>query len=457
MITTAIWDGPETDLGRAFAEKGQAWRGMGGVESTWLNGIRTRAQKVGPADLTGLTDTMLDLLQRAKDKAPELSASFSLAFEDAMRLAYPASALLLKEIQGGNSVGTDDTINAIDRGMVRQLEDLAVGDAVAKDFQIALMKRLRVPGRKRTPSWASSLYEEYGEALLYLLLRQRGGACLHVRKIPEGTGPSPDFECIWARPGQAALTFYLELKSLDVVGGASRRNEALSEALDASLRIEQQLASGKRIAMTERPLRTIEPSNPDPEYDSYSVRHVIEAVSTKAAGAFKSQQFKHGPTFAVANVGRLGHVDQGPLGVKPTFWDAEHKVNLTGQWWSVAYGSIGSEVHRVPEFEGASSDNGKLRRDGLLVDPAVSLGAAGLVLVFGERSGYRMVGFRAPSQPVSGTWSPADADAILGLICDAWNDQQDTRSASVTWRGRAVEQIACLPSERGAEGGSSGA
>ncbi len=213
----------------------------------------------------------------------------------------------------------------IDRESVRRLDDHAACDGDSRTFRNDLLLRLRTLGRARTSSWASDVYEIFGEALVYQFLRQRLGGEYQIAKIPENAHTSPDFRCTWAR-SSTPVTFYIEIKSLNVVGGGQKLNEDAESAMERAVDIEKQISAGKCVAMAARVQASYRKPGHDPDYDSKSLRCMIERTGAKLAGAFGQKQFDQGPTFAFANMMRFSHMHHGPVALAPKFQGRLGKV-----------------------------------------------------------------------------------------------------------------------------------
>ena len=91
-------------------------------------------------------------------------------------------------------------------------------------------------------------FETYSEAIAYRLLRNAGGHRISVERMPEEDSLTPDFKCTLA--GDPPRTFWVEVKTLDVVHADQRHAEMLDEGMLARDRLDKQVASGKRFAMT---------------------------------------------------------------------------------------------------------------------------------------------------------------------------------------------------------------
>lgn len=424
-----FWDGSESYLGDQFAARARGSSALAMFERSLLDALDTFAKTDRVAN-----DWVADIRSLLADKRlgdPDGEQRLARLLEAAREAIYPASARLLRELQGANEVGGDDMLRSIDRGAVRRLDEEAVTDAESRTFRDDLLARLNEAGAKRSSTWAASVYEIYGEALVLQELRSRAPDGMTITKVPETSVSSPDLKCVWSRSSGDPLIFYIEVKSLGVVGGGAKLNQDREQAFEGALELERQLSQGKKSATVIRTIAPFRKAGSDPDYDPRSLRGMVERTGTKIAGAFGSKQFADGPTFAFANLLRLAHLHHGPRALSRIITGERGKMN--GAWWTLAYGEQGTRMLREPEFEGATGDDGVLARTGFLIDPAVDLPTAGLMLLFDEGSRRRIVGLKARFQPQFPGWDDAAARAVLTCLCDAWNDSADSRKQKAAW------------------------
>ncbi len=229
-----------TDLGKAFDDHIQAYgrnpaMRLADAEPDWLNVMRARAQRTSDSHLRALTDQMLDLLLNSAQASGSFQKDFLALYENAGRHAYPLAWSLRGEQRALAGMTRDYTLLCFDAGMIRRMEDDAVDDEQMRTFVQSMLEKLRsgknLPGNKVFPA----VFEIYSEAIVYRLLRERGGSNLRISKIPEGDDESPDFECVLkvrsADLQERELTFYVEVKTLDIVHAPQRLEQMLEEGL----------------------------------------------------------------------------------------------------------------------------------------------------------------------------------------------------------------------------------
>jgi hypothetical protein len=228
------------------------------------------------------------------------------------------------------------------------------------------------------------------------------------------------------------LTFFIEVKTFNVVDAAWRLQDMREDALDAQVELERQANTGRKVAIAMHPIqpyhRFVKNRGSDPEYDPYSVRDVICMLIDKAVSAFKVSQFERGPTFALASLLRLPLPGQGRNALAPYFYDPRHGgACVSGVLWQAVFGTAGAPIHRSPEFEGAGTVDGFLDKAGLLVDPARQLPTPGVIFFGHCRAGYCCRGLYDASWASLHGWSNLETEAVLNLLCDDVNDRENTQ------------------------------
>ncbi|KTS08062.1 hypothetical protein SB2_17800 [Methylobacterium radiotolerans] len=444
LANTPIWPVPggQTDLGIAFAGHLTAHRrnpdlALGVPEFEWLDALRDRAQRTGDPHLTALTVAMLGLLANPLAHS-DFKADFMTAYEEARRHAYPLTRALIDERHRLLGLSRDYTLDCIDSGQVRLIEDEAAADPSLKEF-VRDMRTKLASNKLARREVLRQVFDVYGEALVCRLLRERVGSRLRIAKIQETSDPGPDFACeldVDRHGRPETLRFYLEVKSLDIVAAPQRLPEMMDEALAVQVELERQVNAGKRVAMAEGEVAPHRPFGASPDYDPRSTRQAVENIVGKAASNFKNAQFRRGPTFALANLLRLPIPGQGVGTLTRAYDDPMFGPNLSGALWHVAFGRVGQRIVRPEDFPGAGGDDGELRRAGLLADPALALGTPGLIVLHWDH-GYRFDGFLDPAWTDGASWGAQDTEEVIRSLCGDYNDAADSRAAHyATYRPR---------------------
>jgi hypothetical protein len=428
-----------TDLGDAFdahnrAHGGNAELVLGYPEPAWLNVMRARARTTSDSHLCDLTNRMHGMLLDPAQTGGSFREEFLALYDQAGRRAYPLAWSLRDEQHALAGITDDYTLLCFDYGIIRLMEDDAVEDKQMRGFVESMIERLRAGKKLRGRKVFPAVFEIYSEALVYHVLRERAGSILTISKIAEGDEPSPDFECVLKVGGvgreERELTFYIEVKTLDIVDAPQRLDQMSDEGCELQIEIERQQRQGRRLAMAERVIAPYRKFAGGPGYDSRSPRMVIETLGEKAARCFKSTQFRRGPTFALANLLRLPLMGQGSSALAPFYYEpASGGGCVSGVLWHLAFGTLGAPIHRAPEFEGTGTADGELSRAGLLVDQAAELPAAGLIVLHYDEGAYRLDGlFDMARKDDVNCWSNIETQEVLYVLCDDVNDRSNRRA-----------------------------
>ncbi|UFW43314.1 hypothetical protein [Bradyrhizobium sp. WSM471] len=405
---------------------------LGVVDSEWLNVLWDRARRDRDPALLELTDRMLLLLADPKTHG-DFKKQFEETYEKALRLAYPVSRALLDEFHRQSGITQDYTLRCFDRGQLRAIEDAAVADTSMSIFAQEMLTKLIAQSKSPRHEVYRSVFDIYSEALLCRLLRERGSGRLRISKIPETSRAGPDFECeldteINGEP--KTLSFFIEVKSLDIVDAPQRLPEMLDAGMDAQIELDRQVAEGRQIAVVEGEISPHRRYGGDGGYDPKSVRLAIENLIQKAAGNFKNTQFMRGPTFALANLLRLPLPGQKVGALAPFFYDPwMGGACVSGALWHFAFGELGAPIHRSPDFEGAGTIDGRLRRAGVLIDEALGLDTPGLIAVHYDQGAYRFDGFYDERwESEKWNWSNIEIEAVFEALCGDYNNQANGRA-----------------------------
>jgi len=238
----------------------------------------------------------------------------------------------------------------------------------------------------------------------------------------------------WADFGRSdelfGLDFYIEVKTLDIVDAPQRLPEMLDEGMDVQIELERQQRARKGVAVASGEIAPYRLFGHPGGYDPWSIRQVIETLIEKAAQNFKSKQFQRGPTFALANLLRLPLPGQGASALAPFFYDESNGgACVSGVLWQMAFGQLGAQIHRWPQFEGAGTTDGELQRAGILVDPAVNLPAAGLIALHHDKGAYRFDGlYDTRWVGAASSWSNIDVETVVHALCGDYNDRDNGRA-----------------------------
>lgn len=418
-----------SDVGRAYwAFHDRKFRAMKPEFLPWvsigdLEAIEALAN-MKPADpVAELHQQMIDLLttDRALDSNKQRDV-FKDIYDQAVAAALPVKTAYLRHAQVISSIAYSHSLAQVELETLTLIDRTAHTDPAFACFANDLAAKLGTKAEAFDVIAYSQFFEVYGEALTLLHLRSRPG--LQAKRVEEskvkGEG-RPDFECTL----NEGPPFYIEVKSLDIVGGEFRNREMMDDGLERQAKLEKvreaDQAKGRRVSMVEGEIAPYKAVGQNSDYDCRSLKHVIDTLREKCRSAFKASQFKMGPTFALAIVDRL-IVPGGRHALAPYYYAPEPaSCCLTGVLWHLAYGRIGTPVFRAPDFEGKPSFESNLTTDGLYRDSSQPFLGQGLIVLdthCGRRVAYGL------SNPETGLeqWTGDDTEQALDAICDARND-----------------------------------
>lgn len=196
---------------------------------------------------------------------------------------------------------------------------------------------------------------KYSEAYIYSKL----SSLLVLDKVPENkTRKTPDYKALFR-----GKNIYIELKSLNMLGGNSKHKEIMHDAFESKLYLEGEISKGNSVAFKEGEICPYDKGNAD--YDPCSVRLVIESLIEKIDNNIKKDQYSCGDTVLLIDCS-----DQLPIISNPTdalqqhYYNSDSKLQVSGEFWNIAFGKVGDEIS---EFEGASNDDGLLEKEGILI------------------------------------------------------------------------------------------
>jgi hypothetical protein len=205
---------------------------------------------------------------------------------------------------------------------------------------------------------AEEFSQTLGEAHFYCMCLDKR---VRLERVPEEANlKTPDFR--YEVDGQE---LFFEVKTPSVVGGTRGLSNALQSNLDAKINLEQQLRSGKKIAMAES---EAQPYGEKPCRDG-TVRGVIAVLLEKARQNIKAGQFGKPNTFLVLNLSVIPPFRTEGKVLRPAYCDDYMFAKaVSGELWMLAFCRPGMLVHGIPEFEGKPCIEGTIDKEGLLVE-----------------------------------------------------------------------------------------
>lgn len=424
----------KTALSRAYYAYNGAVRGsvqpkiMGWVRFEVFDGIEALAAAQPGSRIAALHQHLMQLLAdgTALMNSEELRNDFKRVYQEADQIVYPATSAFIAHQQALSSLTQNYSLMAVDRARLEELDLAAHHDPIYKAYIESL--RARLPDIAAAPNVKkySQFCEIYSEALVLQFLRTK----VETWRVDETNDQTPDFRCRLRNGKQ----FYVEVKTLDIVGGEYRHDEMMVDAIDQAVELKEQIAEGCTVAVAEGEFAPYKRFQETETYDPRSLARVIDTLREKFAQTFKAGQFGVGPTLALAVTDRLSFPG-GHCALTPYYLDrAPSPCIVSGVLWHAAFGTPGNPVLRAPDFEGAPSLEGYVTAPGIFMDKGRPFpGLALIVLCRGRRGAEdEALGLHPVRADKTGAWTNDDTAEALSAICAFQNDPLNTRAANLS-------------------------
>lgn len=310
----------------------------------------------------------------------------------------------------------------------RPVLDATDAGALVDPSLVALRDKLR----EKMHAWSglqdykafSQLFEAYYEALFYLLSCHCGVA---LRFVPEHgkKGGSPDFATA------TAPLINFEVKTIDLADPEAAYKKIMTEGLDAKLEAEAE-ARQRGVGTSVREIA--------PHGVAKDRRDVVEQIMRKIDSNVKAGQYVQAPTFLVVSAARTSLHQRAENLRKWLTWPGAPQP-ASGQLFTIAAHRLGDPFFFFPEHGVEIRNLGPIHRAGILRDHDY---IPGLIFLASEMGKYN-----AP-QPVEGIyafngiwnshWAASNhfgtattdaARAVFTKLCQAWNDTEGSRDASL--------------------------
>lgn len=264
---------------------------------------------------------------------------------------------LLKLMQSVNTYGASCPLLYIKLDFVEKME-LEAGENIVFKKSLLEMDSLVDKALQDLEDYESlvCIKNSYAEAFIYAKLQ----SLLHIEKIPEASNSTPDFKAMYR-----GYDIYIELKSLNMMGGNLKHKTVMHNAMNAKIDAENQIANGSNVGFG---LHVIQPYKAGAKnYEADSVRLVIEALISKIGQNIKREQYGLGTTILLVDL-----ADQLPLhsqpeeAIQPQYYDINNRTKLSGELWHVAFGKIGDDIYKTSGLKGEACSDGKLQKEGIL-------------------------------------------------------------------------------------------
>jgi hypothetical protein len=420
----------KTDLSRAYAGYHSAVRAsvaphmMGWVDLEVLDGIDELARAQANSRLAVLHRRLSELLQDRNllvESLP-LRKEFKRLYKEAEPIAFPATTAYVANTQALTDWTSNHSLVVADIARLRGLDRAAHGDPIYRVYVKAICDILPEAANAPSVQRYSQFFEIYSEALVLQFLRNNRVETWRVGEIDSQT---PDFRCRLA----SGKEFYIEVKTLDIVGGALRHDEIMVDAIEQAVDLQEQIQAGRDVAVAEGEIAPYRRYREKETYDPRSIIRVIDTLREKFFQAFKAGQFELGPTLALAVVDRL-IVPGGRNALAPYYLDRlPGPCCVSGVLWQAAFGTTGAPIFRHPDFEGLPTLEGYIEAPGIFVDDGRQFPGLALIALSRQRNtDDEALGLHPILEGKVGNWGNEDTEEALAAICRSHNDDQNTRA-----------------------------
>lgn len=261
-----------------------------------------------------------------------------------------------------------------------------------------------------------SFFQLVGEVQFWMLAREKG---LVLQRVVGKSGSLPDFRLA------DAISPCFEVKTPSIVGGNKALDTIAEQLFEGELNLQQQILSGKQIAMHEQ---LISPYGAIPSGREQTT--VCRKLLDKIENNIKLKQYDSGITFLVINMIRIGpgFTDNRELKPLSTGWPHDYSRH-TGVLWTIGFGQLEQGIEGEPHFEGHSNIEGRLERQGILVNPQFASIAGLLFVIHPMREQPRIYGIW--KQERFACWErsqPNLSAALKTLVGNNWNDEGNSNS-----------------------------
>lgn len=262
--------------------------------------------------------------------------------------------------------------------------------------------------------------QKFGEAFFLLLCLRKG---VTLDRVPEQQKKTPDFKNLL----EGKEVAHFEVKTLSVVNGDYNLNDDLENSLTTQIDINEQLNSGKRIAIGEMEISPYGSLN-----GGKPITHVVKTLISKAKNNIKSGQYDYKNTFLVLNLAMLPSYSESVKGLCSSYIDDYlFQKPITGDLWMTGFARSGMIVHGNPDFEGKPCIEGIIDITGVLADESYQNIAGIIFVIYPLGSEVEIFGLFRHAD--FNRWNDEEKDLLtmlLSLVEHKWNDEEDSN----TWK-----------------------
>lgn len=311
-------------------------------------------------------------------------------------------------------ITTNPTLEVFDLDLCDQLDNLAQTDGFVKDRVEKAVNELKLAGGVDYNDHYRMAYDNYNEAVVYHLLKQKG---FKIKNIPETRTSTPDFEVEYSFKDyeQKVITqkAYVEVKSLAFAEGNLQYRKVQNDAFENNIKTEEQRKRGKQICSS---ILCVSPLGDKDKGLSDEIEILIKKIDQN----IKEDQYKYGSgddTLLLVDLGQYVF-PFNEAECLPVYPDLHRKAVTSGLLWMIAFGRMGDRIYTFGEFEGKGNFDHDLQQIGILNKyPFIK----GIVFMSGTKAdNKRFYGlYRYDEQELN-------VIVLLYSMCDFLNDDKNT-------------------------------
>ena len=258
--------------------------------------------------------------------------------------------------QETNQITVNPVLDAIDLKECQDLESFYETDSfIRKKIENALkyLEGLNVAYDRKF----NKVYEEYSEAMLYKMLKDKG---ISIKHIQENSHKTPDFNVRNNENDKESFDINLELKSLSFLDGNINYKNAQEEALNAKAEFEKR-SKTQKVAFCEFSVCPMNKNGHAP-----TVTELIQYIINKIKQNIKKGQYEEKDTILVIDTKQIGYGATWKNSSIAIYDDPLYNSKCSGVLWNISFGKEGNLIYQPIEFEGKSNIAGTLLKDGIL-------------------------------------------------------------------------------------------
>ena len=307
-------------------------------------------------------------------------------------------------------------IMLINQNMIEKIDQEKLSDSTLNSLAKELYQMFQKVKAPEDYTQMGQAFEIYSECDLYIKTKEKGTLLRRTSGTGEHKQKRPDFECVYNSD-----CLYFELKTLEVMCPLVRHPDTANKALEIAAEIG---------ARAKTPgVHFAEPLEISGYNENLTSSQRIDETIKKIVQNIKKEQINYGPTVLVVNLGRLPNITFGSSSLLPVFYHSTPTAEscVSGELWQIAYGKIGEQVFKLPEFNGASNLDGHQMQEGILHQFPELIAITFMIPRLSEATELFTIWNIDSSHQQKAGLGENDIEKILYQYSDAVNDTQNKK------------------------------